>query len=61
MDNLLKTAAIAGLGALGYHFYLKHEAEKKESNPDEDIENELRRRINELDYRERMIAGMQKY
>lgn len=60
MESLLKYAAVMGLGAFAYSQYLKMEAEKTQSNPDEEIEDELRRRINELDYRERMIAGMQR-
>lgn len=58
MDSLLKTAAIAGLGALGYHFYLKMEAEKTQTNPDEDIERQLENRLRELEYRERVIAKL---
>lgn len=60
MESLLKYLAVAGIGAFAYSQYQKMEAEKTQSNPDEEIEDELRRRINELDYRERMIAGMQR-
>lgn len=58
MDNLLKYAAIAGIGALGYHFYLQHEAEKVAANPDEDMERQLENKIRELEYREKVIARL---
>ena len=58
MDNLLKYAALLGGGALIYHFYLQHEAEKVAANPDEDMERELENKIRELEYREKVIARL---
>lgn len=58
MDSILKMVAVAGLGAFGYHLYLKDQAEKSEKNPDEDIERELENRLRELNYRESVIARM---